>query len=42
VAREINRAEEGFRLLRILLSRGRSTELRELGGLELAPQEWVA
>lgn len=42
VAQEINRAEEGFRLLRILLSRGHSTELRELGGLELAPQEWVA
>ena len=34
-------AEEGFRLLRVLLARGRSDEAADLDGLTLRPEEWV-
>ena len=42
VAAERERAEEGFRLLRVLLSRGRSDEAAALDGLPLRPEGWVA
>jgi polysaccharide pyruvyl transferase WcaK-like protein len=35
------RAEEGFRLLRVLLARGRSEEAAHLDGLDLRPVEWL-
>jgi polysaccharide pyruvyl transferase WcaK-like protein len=41
VAAERNRAEEGFRLLRVLLARGRSSEAAEVDGLSLRPEEWL-
>ena len=34
-------AEDGFRLLRVLLARGRSTEATEVDGLSLRPEEWL-
>jgi len=34
-------AEEGFRLLRVLLARGRSDEAADLDGLTLRPEEWL-
>jgi len=41
VATERARAEDGFRLLRVLLARGRSTEAAEIDGLSLRPEEWL-
>jgi polysaccharide pyruvyl transferase WcaK-like protein len=41
VERERRRAEEGFRLLRVLLARGRTDEAVELHGLPLRPEEWL-
>jgi polysaccharide pyruvyl transferase WcaK-like protein len=34
-------AEEGFRMLRVLLARGRSDEAEHLDGLSLRPEEWL-
>jgi polysaccharide pyruvyl transferase CsaB len=34
-------AEEGFRLLRVLLARGRSDEAAHIDGLALRPEEWL-
>jgi polysaccharide pyruvyl transferase WcaK-like protein len=42
VAAERGRAEEAFRLLRVLLSRGRTDEAATLDGLPLRPQGWVS
>ena len=39
--RERVHAEEGFRLLRVLLARGRSDEAVEVDGLPLRPEEWL-
>jgi polysaccharide pyruvyl transferase WcaK-like protein/glycosyltransferase involved in cell wall biosynthesis len=39
--RERARAEEGFRLLRVLLARGRTEEAADLDGLALRPEEWL-
>jgi len=33
--------EEAFRLLRVLLARGRSEEAADLDGLDLRPEEWL-
>jgi polysaccharide pyruvyl transferase WcaK-like protein len=41
VEAERTRAEDGFRLLRVLLARGRSTEAAEVDGLSLRPEEWL-
>jgi polysaccharide pyruvyl transferase WcaK-like protein len=41
VRRERALAEEGFRLLRVLLARGRSEEAAEIDGLALRPEEWL-
>jgi polysaccharide pyruvyl transferase WcaK-like protein len=41
VRRERERAAEGFRLLRVLLARGRSDEAVALDGLALRPEEWL-
>jgi hypothetical protein len=41
VEAERTRAEDGFRLLRVLLARGRSTEAVEVDGLSLRPEEWL-
>jgi polysaccharide pyruvyl transferase WcaK-like protein len=41
VRRERADAEEGFRLLRVLLARGRSDEAVEVDGLALRPEEWL-
>jgi polysaccharide pyruvyl transferase WcaK-like protein len=41
VAAERARAEDGFRLLRVLLARGRSAEAADVDGLSLRPQEWL-
>jgi polysaccharide pyruvyl transferase WcaK-like protein len=41
VHRERALAEDGFRLLRVLLTRGRSDEAADVDGLVLRPQEWV-
>jgi polysaccharide pyruvyl transferase WcaK-like protein len=38
---ERSRAEESFRLLRVLLARGRSDEAVEVDGLDLRPEEWL-
>lgn len=35
------RTEEGFRLLRVLLARGRSAEAAHVDGLDLRPEEWL-
>jgi polysaccharide pyruvyl transferase WcaK-like protein len=40
VRRERVHAEEGFRLLRVLLARGRSDEAVAVDGLPLRPEEW--
>jgi polysaccharide pyruvyl transferase WcaK-like protein len=41
VEAERARAEDGFRLLRVLLARGRSAEAAEVDGLSLRPEEWL-
>jgi polysaccharide pyruvyl transferase WcaK-like protein len=41
VAAERGRAEEGFRLLRVLLARGASDEAADVDGLPLRPEEWL-
>jgi polysaccharide pyruvyl transferase WcaK-like protein len=41
VARERAAAEDGFRLLRVLLARGRSEEAADVEGLALRPEEWL-
>jgi polysaccharide pyruvyl transferase WcaK-like protein len=41
VRRERECAAEGFRLLRVLLARGRSDEAVALDGLALRPEEWL-
>lgn len=41
IRRERASAEEGFRLLRVLLARGRSAEAVEIDGLALRPEEWL-
>jgi polysaccharide pyruvyl transferase WcaK-like protein len=41
VRRERAAAEDGFRLLRVLLARGRSDEAADVEGLALRPEEWV-
>jgi polysaccharide pyruvyl transferase CsaB len=41
VRRERAAAEDGFRLLRVLLARGRSEEAADVEGLALRPEEWV-
>jgi len=41
VARERRRAEEAFRLLRVLLAGGRSEEADAIDGLDLRPEEWL-
>jgi polysaccharide pyruvyl transferase WcaK-like protein len=41
IARERASAEEAFRLLRVLLARGRSEEAADLDGLDLRPEEWL-
>jgi polysaccharide pyruvyl transferase WcaK-like protein len=41
VRAERARAEEGFRLLRVLLARGRSEEAAHVDGLDLRPEEWL-
>ena len=41
VGRERDAAEDGFRLLRVLLARGRSEEAADVDGLALRPEEWV-
>ena len=38
---ERSAAEEGFRLLRVLLARGRSDEAADVDGLTLRPEEWL-
>jgi polysaccharide pyruvyl transferase WcaK-like protein len=40
VRKQIESAEEGFRLLRVLLHRGRTVEASELHGLPLGPVRW--
>jgi len=42
MARERASAEHGFRLLRVLLARGRSEEAVAIDGLDLRPEEWLA
>jgi len=41
VRRERAAAEDGFRLLRVLLARGRSDEAADVDGLALRPEEWL-
>jgi polysaccharide pyruvyl transferase WcaK-like protein len=41
VRRERERAEDGFRLLRVLLARGRTEEAPAVHGLALRPEEWL-
>ena len=41
IERERASAEEAFRLLRVLLARGRSEEAVDLDGLALRPEEWL-
>lgn len=41
VAREIERAEQGMTLLRVLLTGGRSAEAPQLSGLDLAPEAHI-
>jgi polysaccharide pyruvyl transferase WcaK-like protein len=41
VSRERAAAEDGFRLLRVLLARGRSEEAADVEGLALRPEEWL-
>jgi polysaccharide pyruvyl transferase WcaK-like protein len=41
VRRERAAAEQGFRLLRVLLARGRSDEAVDVDGLALRPEEWL-
>jgi len=41
IERERASAEEAFRLLRVLLARGRSEEAVEVDGLALRPEEWL-
>ncbi len=41
VRRERASAEDGFRLLRVLLARGRSEEAVDVEGLALRPEEWL-
>ena len=41
IERERASAEEAFRLLRVLLARGRSDEAVDLDGLALRPEEWL-
>jgi polysaccharide pyruvyl transferase WcaK-like protein len=41
VRRERVHAESGFRLLRVLLARGRSDEAVDVDGLPLRPEEWL-
>ena len=41
VRRERALAEDGFRLLRVLLARGRSEEAAAVDGLPLRPEEWL-
>jgi hypothetical protein len=41
VRRERERAEDGFRLLRVLLARGRTEEAGAVHGLALRPEEWL-
>jgi len=41
VRRERVHAEDGFRLLRVLLARGRSHEAVDVDGLPLRPEEWL-
>ena len=41
IRRERAHADEGFRLLRVLLARGRSDEAVEVDGLPLRPEEWL-
>ena len=41
VQREIERAEQGFRLLRLLLDRGSDDDLATLPNLDLVPQRWT-
>ncbi len=41
VRRERTAAEDGFRLLRVLLARGRSDEAVDVEGLALRPEEWL-
>ncbi len=38
---ERSAADEGFRLLRVLLARGRSEEAADVDGLPLRPEEWL-
>ncbi len=40
VQTEVTRAEQGFRLLRLLLSGGRSDDAETIGALPLCPAEW--
>jgi polysaccharide pyruvyl transferase WcaK-like protein len=41
IERERASAEEAFRLLRVLLARGRSDEAADVDGLALRPEEWL-
>ena len=41
IRRERASAEDGFRLLRVLLARGRSDEAVDIDGLALRPEEWL-
>jgi polysaccharide pyruvyl transferase WcaK-like protein len=41
VKAEVARAEEGFRLLHLVLSRGRGRPADDVSGLPLAPQPWA-
>jgi hypothetical protein len=41
IRRERDAAEDGFRLLRVLLARGRSEEAVDVEGLALRPEEWL-
>jgi polysaccharide pyruvyl transferase WcaK-like protein len=41
VAAERDRAEDAFRLLRVLLAGGRTREADAAGGLALRPEEWL-
>jgi polysaccharide pyruvyl transferase WcaK-like protein len=41
IERERTSAEEAFRLLRVLLARGRSDEAVDVDGLALRPEEWL-
>jgi polysaccharide pyruvyl transferase WcaK-like protein len=42
VQAEVTRAEQGFRLLRLLLSGGRSDDAETIGALPLRPAEWAS